>query len=156
MTDAIRLGAVRAVLTSAHELRESDSADKIKAVQALLQDCSALVQACRSRSRDHAPDHNLFQLLGIERSEVWLHSPFIADILDPFGTHGQGILFLRQFFRMLQKKREMSDRIEGAGLGPNFSALPDTVIEDPPSWEWVVRRERERIDISIRNDDAAS
>ena len=42
-------------------------------------------------------DFNLFTTLLDASDEVRLHSRFIAELLDPNGTHGQGALFLRSF-----------------------------------------------------------
>ena len=40
---------------------------------------------------------NVFRLLGVERDEVRLHSRFIAELLDPRGSHGEGSAFLEMF-----------------------------------------------------------
>ena len=40
---------------------------------------------------------NIFTLLGRETDEVHTHSAVIADLLDPQGSHGQGVAFARLF-----------------------------------------------------------
>jgi hypothetical protein len=45
-----------------------------------------------------APYFNIFRLLGIERNEALLHTRFLAELLSPRGSHGQGIVFLKNFF----------------------------------------------------------
>ncbi len=50
-----------------------------------------------SKDQCAAPRFNVFQVLRIERREVVTHSRFLASLLDPSGTHGQGKLFLRAF-----------------------------------------------------------
>lgn len=40
---------------------------------------------------------NVFNILGIGHLEVRTHSPIIAELLNPRGTHGQGSVFLRLF-----------------------------------------------------------
>src|SRR5262245_26574954 len=47
--------------------------------------------------RRQAPRFSIFRVLGIEHREVTTHSRFLAHLLDPSGTHGQGDLFLRHF-----------------------------------------------------------
>jgi len=47
---------------------------------------------------------NIFYLLGLSRAEVRTHSNFLANLLNPNGNHGQGMLFLRSFLDMLKKK----------------------------------------------------
>jgi hypothetical protein len=43
-----------------------------------------------------APGYNVFSLLGVSRNEL-KHSTFLANLLDPHGSHGQGALFLYSF-----------------------------------------------------------
>ncbi len=40
---------------------------------------------------------NVFSILNLTTNEVRTHSAFLAALLDPFGTHGQGPLYLRLF-----------------------------------------------------------
>jgi hypothetical protein len=40
---------------------------------------------------------NIFKILKMESSEVRLHSAFLAELLNPIGSHGKGDLFLRLF-----------------------------------------------------------
>ena len=45
---------------------------------------------------------NIFRLLGRETDEVYTHSAILADLLDPNGSHGQGVGFLRLFARWIR------------------------------------------------------
>ena len=47
-------------------------------------------------ARITAPGFNIFNLLWISKDEV-RNSAFLCELLDPYGTHGQGLLFLRSF-----------------------------------------------------------
>ncbi|MFB9053998.1 PD-(D/E)XK nuclease family protein [Formosa undariae] len=40
---------------------------------------------------------NVFEVINVTTDEVRLHSKFIAELLNPKGSHGQGDLFLRHF-----------------------------------------------------------
>ena len=42
--------------------------------------------------------YNVFQVLGLGRYEEKLHTPFLADLLNPKGEHSQGRLFFDAFF----------------------------------------------------------
>jgi len=47
-----------------------------------------------------APHFNIFRVLNIERREVKLHSRFLAELLDPCGSHSQKDHFLNLFFEV--------------------------------------------------------
>lgn len=49
-------------------------------------------------SRQKAPYYNIFQILRIRHYEEKVHTPFIAHLLDPHESHGQGTLFMDHFF----------------------------------------------------------
>ena len=44
---------------------------------------------------------NVFSVLGVESAEI-RHSAFLAELLNPNGSHSQGAVFLRLFFEMLR------------------------------------------------------
>src|SRR4051794_4091616 len=46
-----------------------------------------------------ASDYNLFSILKLNFSEVRLHTPILANLLDPAGSHAQGLLFYKDFVR---------------------------------------------------------
>lgn len=87
---------------------------------------------------DHSPflSYNVFQVLGIQEKEVVM-CRFLADLLDPQGDHGCGVLFLKTFVRDVLKIKSMSDLL-----------LMHTVVTK----EYVTDHDR-RIDIVIRNAD---
>ena len=55
---------------------------------------------------------NVFRLLRMEEDEVRLHSRFIAELLDPKGSHGQGSAFLEMFLRQVECSLPPSSRID--------------------------------------------
>ena len=73
-----------------------------------------------------ASEFNLFSLLGVVHDEVYTHSAFLANLLDPDGTHGQNHLFLKSFLRMCASKY------------PELS-LP---VEHVPNSLWFVEQEK--------------
>src|ERR1700749_5058851 len=42
---------------------------------------------------------NVFRILKLESSEVRMHSAFLAELLNPNGTHGQKDAFLKLFIK---------------------------------------------------------
>ena len=47
---------------------------------------------------------NVFSILGVEADEVRTHSPFLANLLDPQGSHRQGAAFLELFLELEELK----------------------------------------------------
>lgn len=56
----------------------------------------------RSRDKREAPEYNVFEVLRVQRNEV-VHSRFLANLLDPAGTHGQRAFFLNHFLLHCQE-----------------------------------------------------
>ena len=71
-------------------------------VLALLQHAKRVqrLNAAHDTGRD-GEKFNLFHLLGIGHLEVSTHSPILRDLLDPHGSHGQGVVFLKRFVERL-------------------------------------------------------
>ncbi|MBV9531288.1 MAG: PD-(D/E)XK nuclease family protein, partial [Bradyrhizobium sp.] len=76
------------------ELLEQSIAALERQFQRLREGWAELRRRRIEEERVGAPRHNIFRLLGLQRSEVNLHSPLLRDLLDPYGSHGQGTLFL--------------------------------------------------------------
>ena len=51
-------------------------------------------------------DFNVFSILGVDTDEVRTHSAFLADLLNPQGSHRQGTAFLKLFLEMEHKNFE--------------------------------------------------
>jgi hypothetical protein len=49
--------------------------------------------------KSEAPYFNLFQVLNIRHREETLHTPMLDHLLDPYGTHEQGELYLNAFLK---------------------------------------------------------
>lgn len=86
---------------------------------------------------ESSPQFNVFRILRLAHKEVQAHTPFLGELLNPKGTHGQGFVFLEGFFRMAQQRGLM---------------LPQGSIE---SFRWDVRIEQGaapygNIDIVVR------
>jgi hypothetical protein len=83
----------------------------------------------RTLAEEETAEHfNIFTVLDRERREVSTHSRFLAELLDPRGSHGQAHLFLRTFLDCCDRK---------ITAGP-FLALNGPV----ESFSWAVRTEQ--------------
>lgn len=84
----------------------------------------------REHRRLHAPEWNIFRFLGVERYEAAFHTPFLAELLSPNGSHGQGQFFMETFLE-------------------NVARLP---VEDIRAPGWYVWAETEYVDLRVAND----
>lgn len=85
---------------------------------------------------------NVFNVIGLRSEEVRLHSAFLAELLNPKGSHGLQDAFLKEF-------------IDVAGISDlNFETSNSTV-----STEYYIGKKEEttggRIDILIQSEDKA-
>jgi hypothetical protein len=132
-------------LDEVHTLREQQARREWEGINDAFQRIRHGWNEIRSRKieseRKGAPRHNLIRFLRLHNSEVGFYSPFLCDLLDPFGTHGQGTLFLRSFLDLVL------DQAHRHSIAWNYQ-WPEG---DRDPVEWSVLGEREKIDISIRN-----
>lgn len=56
------------------------------------------------KEQEIANNFNLFEVLDIERLERETHSAFLANLLDPYASHGQGPLLLIEFLKSVKEK----------------------------------------------------
>lgn len=57
-----------------------------------------------------APKYNLFEILNISHLEAKVHTPFLGNLLRPWGSHHQGAVFLHSF---LEKVASRPKWVEG-------------------------------------------
>lgn len=70
---------------------------KNQEMQDLLNRISSIVQKFEQMDLDSGSRFNVFSILNLTTDEVRLHSKFIAELLNPNGSHGQGAVFLKIF-----------------------------------------------------------
>ncbi len=66
-----------------------------------------------SAPRSQGGSYNIFQVLKIEDKEV-LICRFLGDLLNPKGSHGCGVLFLKHFFKYLTPETVPETELENA------------------------------------------
>ncbi len=93
----------------------------------LLYHAKSVVDRHERAARDRGALFNIFDILDRSTDEVKCHSAFIAELLDPRGSHGQGVTFQRLFLDLLS-------HIEGAPTA--------TLADRDPDTEWSVSREK--------------
>ena len=64
------------------------------------------IQSLKEREREISvlrdESFNIFKILRLSNSEVGLHSRFIFELLNPYGAHEKGEIYLRLFLQMFQ------------------------------------------------------
>ena len=65
--------------------------------EGLLNGYGTLRKILREQDKKEAEKYNLFDILNIESAETKTHTPFLANLLNTNGTHGQQNLFLTSF-----------------------------------------------------------
>lgn len=77
---------------------------KIKEIQKLLLNVSAISKKYENLAKITGENFNIFNVLGLSTREVRTHSAFIAELLNPNGSHEQGDEFLKLFIKILGSK----------------------------------------------------
>lgn len=73
-------------------------------IESLLRQISCLYQKAKldtDRRTKQGEFFNIFNVIGLSSEEVRLHSAFIAELLNPKGSHGVGNVFLKEFLKIL-------------------------------------------------------
>jgi hypothetical protein len=120
-----------------------------KPVARILMRAAELRQESKLRERENAPDYNVFRLIDRSHREI-THDRFLANLLDPYGSHGQGPLFLRSFLKMLAENGRTFGGHAGK-IAPALREVARKLDHQPPPSEWYVTRQIERIDVRISN-----
>ena len=79
--------------------------------EVLLQNIKSIKEKYNELNRKNAYEFNLFTLMLKASDEVNLHSKFIAELLNPQGSHHQGRLFLELFLEEVKLKIP-NDRVD--------------------------------------------
>lgn len=73
-------------------------------INQLLNEIETISQSYERVFKATGLNFNLFSILGMETKEVKTHSAFIAELLNPKGSHGQSDLFLKLFLNCMSIK----------------------------------------------------
>ena len=84
-------------------------------IHKLLNDVKVILQQekiKKEESRIRGEQFNVFEILGLQTSEVRLHSAFLAELLSPNGSHGLGDKFLKTFVETIVQRFKQNFDIE--------------------------------------------
>lgn len=108
-TDHSQLGEIKSWLDRYRSYRSERSgarrADFKRGFERLGEELRPLQGRAAERAAVETADFNVFRVLRLARKEVITHTPFLANLLNPRGTHAQGDLFLRLFLDRLRAKQ---------------------------------------------------
>lgn len=67
----------------------------------LLNRVNGIIEKYQAIAEKTGENFNIFEVLGLTTNEVRTHSSFLAELLNPKGSHGQGSVFLDLFTKQL-------------------------------------------------------
>jgi hypothetical protein len=85
--------------------------DIIEKLGLIIEDVKLINEENIDKSLRNGEQFNLIKLLKMGTSEVHTHTPIIADLLNPKGSHGQGKIFLREFINFFDINFNLNDVI---------------------------------------------
>jgi hypothetical protein len=88
-------------------------------LEQLLKEISKIVlkdKIQKEEKRKRGEYFNIFSVIGVQRKEVRLHSAFIAELLNPQGSHGLGDRFLVAFLENTLGKKNYSIETKTANV----------------------------------------
>src|SRR5690606_1578346 len=71
----------------------------MKGINQFLNEIKTIADSYKRMAEATGENFNIFSLLQVETDEVRTHSRFIAELLNPNGTHNQGDVFLKKFLQ---------------------------------------------------------
>ena len=77
-------------------------------IESLLSKVKLVVDKYDEIERITGEKYNIFSILGLSSDEL-AHSRFLANLLNPQGSHGQGDIYLKLFFECMREKFLTSD-----------------------------------------------
>lgn len=92
----------------------------------------------QGQSRIAAPGFNVFRVLKVGQREVKTHSAFLADLLNPAGSHGQGFDFLKAFFFHCKDKKTVPIKTENCQL--DSMQFPE-ILGSMEEYQWEITKE---------------
>ncbi|HEY8689638.1 MAG TPA: PD-(D/E)XK nuclease family protein [Chitinophagaceae bacterium] len=63
----------------------------------------------QENNKNETPYYNVFKVLRIEYLEARVHTPFLADLLNPRGLHSQGQIFLDSFLKLVSPEKKWTE-----------------------------------------------
>lgn len=94
-------------------------------IQILLESVSAINKNYAKIAKITGENFNVFKILKVDTREVRLHSAFIAELLNPNGSHEQGNVFVIEFIKILKLKSNTDTPKHEITFQPEFAKIPE-------------------------------
>ena len=124
-----------------------------KELQHLLTQVSTISKKYDEIAEITGENFNIFKILKMETKEVKTHSAFLAELLNPKGSHGQGDVFLKLF---IEEVREWENSRENISYCKKFELLNFNTSKAKANVEFYISQttdtEGGRIDILIESN----
>ena len=89
-------------------------------------------------------DFNIFSILRIKRREVITHTPILAELLNPHGSHHQRATFLKLFLEICVKQKEPSNKQQETAFCSKPESFRVRSEERPGQAQFDILLEKER------------
>ena len=76
--------------------------ETLNQIENLLLQVGAINKSYEKIAKISGENFNMFKILGLSTSEVRLHSSFLAELLNPKGSHEQGNVYMKAFIEILK------------------------------------------------------
>lgn len=150
---------IEQLITSYQKVKVEFQQERIKetvpVINKLLSDFEVVKSEYNEWNAENAERYNIFDVLNIRHRETKTHTPFLVNLLNPKGSHGQGLLFFNLFIKsvcpedkkhLFEKVKPINIRIkeekstqegqldiyvESFGLEQNFAIVIENKIDAP-------------------------
>jgi hypothetical protein len=119
-TEQIDISKVSRFLEQFDAIRETPDIDTLSEIRELFHNAAPIIEQEELLDISQARNFNIFRLLSLERDEVNLHTPFIANLLNVKGNHQQKDLFFRKFIQSLPADFKPSNSITQANIWTEY------------------------------------
>ena len=75
-----------------------------KEIDSFFDEIQKISELYEEKMKESGEGFNVFHILGLSYNEVRTHTAFLADLLNPNGSHGMGEVFLELFLAELEQK----------------------------------------------------
>ena len=98
------------------ELQEEKFTHHKQLIDPLLTGYKQTKDEIRQREKEYATKYNIFDVLNVKYAETLTHTPFLTNLLNPQGSHGQGNLFLKNFLHgFIPEQKNQNFILEDSG-----------------------------------------
>ena len=94
----------------------------------LLEEASKIIKAYEQNRVANGDDFNIFKITGIQSDEVKM-CRMLAEIVDPMGTHNEGLFFIRSFVRKVLYLDIAEDELASARVYVEYHTGADRRID---------------------------